>query len=46
MKNVEQNGQGTIFALPYYDSGSFKIRVFEQEVTRQMIDDLNVNEIL
>ena len=46
MKNLEQNKDGTIFALPYYDSGNFKIRVFENEATRSIIDDLDVNEVL
>ena len=29
MKEIEQNEEGTIFAVPYLDDGEFRLRVFE-----------------
>ena len=30
MKDVEQNGAGTIYAIAYFDDGNFKLRVFDK----------------
>jgi len=30
MKDVEQNGAGTKYAIAYIDDGNFKLRVFDK----------------
>jgi len=32
MKEIEQNGEGNVFAVPYLDDGIFKMRVFSCDV--------------
>lgn len=49
LKEIEQNSDGTIFAVAYLDDGLFKVRTFG-EVTRSTEEiereELNINEAL
>ena len=39
LKDVEQNFDGTLFALPYYDNGYWRIRIFGTKTrTRKEIE--------
>lgn len=39
---ITQNDKGTLYCLPYFDSGLFKIRIFDRENEELcQVDDLN-----
>ena len=46
MKDVEQNGAGTRYAIAYIDDGKFKLRVFDKEPRTEeeaLAKELDVN---
>lgn len=49
MKDVEQNGAGTIYAIAYFDDGNFKLRVFDKQKRTEeeaVEKELDINKAL
>mgnify|MGYP000011602371 CR=1 FL=1 len=45
-KEVEQNPNGRLFAVAYFDDGLFRVRIFDNTLKTEEVDEVKVNELI
>ena len=46
VKEVEQNTNGRLFAVAFFDDGLFRVRIFDVSLKNKEVDEVKVNELI
>ena len=46
VKEVEQNPNGRLFAVAFFDDGLFRVRIFDVSLKNKEVDEVKVNELI